>query len=163
MWDMHRIQRDHGLKEKYGLKNLRELWLLDSELRRIRKNVRLVLSNRLSDEVGKQTIGRLSRYSIVGSTATLDELLTLNVDSFLERRLQTLVFRKGLATSIKQARQLVVHGYIAISGKKASSPSRLILGSEEIGIGYYKPIKIEIKPAVTMPAAATTAETPAVQ
>jgi small subunit ribosomal protein S4 len=143
MWDTVRIQSEHNLKELYGLKNLRELWILDSELRRIRKNVRDVLSGGSSEATGREIIARLSRYGIVKGDAKLDDLLILNVEAFLERRLQTVVFRKGLAKTIKQARQLVAHGLISINGKRMTSPGHLVLAMEENRIGYYKPINLE--------------------
>lgn len=44
----------------------------------------------------------------------------------LERRLDNLVYRLGLASSIRQARQMVVHGHILVNGKKVDRPSFLI-------------------------------------
>jgi small subunit ribosomal protein S4 len=153
MWDTVRIQTEHNLKELYGLKNLRELWILDSELRRIRKNVRDVLSGRGGEAMGREIIARLSRYGIVKGDAKLDDLLILNVEAFLERRLQTVVFRKGLAKTVKQARQLVAHGLISVNGKRMTSPGHLVLASEEDAISYYKPINLE-QPSAPVPAAA---------
>ncbi|MCL5239197.1 MAG: 30S ribosomal protein S4 [Candidatus Marsarchaeota archaeon] len=143
MWDSARIQREHELKAKYGLKNLRELWILDSELRRIKQNVRSVLSGRSSEQTGKDIIARLSRYNIVKNDATPDDLLVINVEALLERRLQTIVLRKGLAKTSPQARQLIAHGIISINGKRVTSPGHLVLASEEAGIAYYKPFKIQ--------------------
>jgi len=145
MWNSARIQREHELKSKYGLKNLRELWILDSELRKIKQNVRNVLAGRSNEEVGKQVITRLSRYNVVKSDATPDDLLVVDVEALLERRLQTIVFRKGLAKTLRQARQLVSHGLISVNGKRLSSPGHLVLASEETGIGYYKPFKIQVE------------------
>ncbi len=41
----------------------------------------------------------------------------------LECRLDNLVYRLGLANSIRQARQMVVHGHILVDGKKVDIPS----------------------------------------
>jgi small subunit ribosomal protein S4 len=158
MWDSIRIQHEHGLKEKYGLKNLRELWILDSELRRIRKNVRDVLSGRSEESVGRDIIARLSRYNIVKSDAKLDDLLVVNVDSFLERRLQTVVLRKGLAKTMAQARQLVAHGLIAVNGRRVTSPGHLVLASEDDALSYFKPINLEQPVKAVPPAAAPETE-----
>jgi small subunit ribosomal protein S4 len=165
MWDSIRIQHEHELKERYGLKNLRELWILDSELRRIRKNVRDVLSGRTEESVGRDIITRLSRYNIVKGDAKLDDLLVVNVDSFLERRLQTMVLRKGLAKSMKQARQLVSHGLIAVNGKRLTSPGHLVLASEEDALAYFKPINLEqpVKAAAPEVPAAEAVETAQVE
>src|SRR3989344_1511089 len=67
-----------------------------------------------------------------------------NPYGLLEKRLQTMVFRKGLANSVKQARQFITHGHIAINGKRVSSPGYIVPVSEAQAIGWYrKPIKIE--------------------
>lgn len=161
MWDSARIKREHELRDKYGLKNLRELWLLNSELRRIKQNVRNVLAGRASEEVGKDIIARLSRYNIVKSDATPDDLLVVDVEALLERRLQTIVLRKGLAKTMKQARQLVAHGLISINGRRVTSPGHLVLASEEMGIGYYKPIKIDVQTASVAPQPVAAQEGPA--
>ncbi|MFY9213493.1 MAG: 30S ribosomal protein S4 [Tissierellaceae bacterium] len=43
----------------------------------------------------------------------------------LERRLDNLVYRMGFASSIRQARQMVVHGHILVNGEKVDIPSYL--------------------------------------
>ncbi|MEA1999633.1 MAG: 30S ribosomal protein S4, partial [Euryarchaeota archaeon] len=55
----------------------------------------------------------------------------------LERRLQTRVYKKELANSIKHARQLIVHGHIAVDGRRVTIPSYIIREDEEGKIGYY--------------------------
>ncbi|MGC9099321.1 MAG: 30S ribosomal protein S4 [Candidatus Micrarchaeia archaeon] len=143
MWDRQRIQEEHELVKKYGLRNLRELWKASTELRRIRRNVKELFSGKASEEKGKQIISRLAKYGIVRSDANLDDLLVLSQEAFLERRLQTVVFKKGLAKTIKQARQLITHGFIAINGRKVNRPSYMVRPEEEKGISYYKPFNIE--------------------
>lgn len=142
MWDSARIGKEHELKSKYGLRNLRELWILASEIRNMRKNIREVLSGKASEKTGREIIARLSRYNIINADATPDDLLVVGVEALLERRLQTIVLRKGLAKTPKQARQLIAHGLISINGKRVKSPGHLVLASEEAAIGYYKPVNI---------------------
>lgn len=142
MWDRNRIAREHDLKEKFGLRNLRELWTATTEVTRIRKNARDVLSNRASEKVGRDIISRLSRYNIVAKDAKIDDLLSVTPESILNRRLQSLVFRAGLAKTPKQARQLITHGFISVSGRKVKSPGYLVEAVEESMIGYYKPINL---------------------
>ena len=97
MWNAARIARDHELKEKYGLKNLRELWKATTEVSRIRMNAREVLSNRSTQGVGNAMIARLARYNIVAKDAKIDDLLGITPDVILNRRLQSIVFKNGLA------------------------------------------------------------------
>ncbi|MEM0147137.1 MAG: 30S ribosomal protein S4 [Candidatus Micrarchaeaceae archaeon] len=142
MWNNARITQEHDIKAKYGLKTMHEEWLAESELRRIRKNVREILAGRQSEETGKQIIRRLASYGIVSSSATLDELLSINVDSLLSRRLQSVIVKKGMARTLRQARQLITHGFISINGRKVTVPGYLVKTSEESAISYYKPIDI---------------------
>jgi small subunit ribosomal protein S4 len=60
----------------------------------------------------------------------------MSLEDILERRLQTLVFHRGLAQSIQQARQLIAHGHISIDGRRVSSPSYLVLKDEEEKLTY---------------------------
>ena len=112
MWDRGRIAREHDLKEKFGLKNVRELWKATTEVSRIRSNAREVLSNRVSEKVGSDIIARLSRFNIVARDARIDDLLGVTPEAILSRRLQSIVFRNGLSKTQKQARQLITHGFI---------------------------------------------------
>lgn len=52
----------------------------------------------------------------------------------LERRLDNLVYRIGFASSIRQARQMVVHGHILVNGKKVDIPSYSVNIGDEISL-----------------------------
>lgn len=56
----------------------------------------------------------------------LDRILSLDVRAILERRLQTVVYRLGLAKSIHHARQLIVHGHVLVDGRRVTSPGFLV-------------------------------------
>jgi small subunit ribosomal protein S4 len=132
---------------EYGLKNLKELWKAESEIGKVRRNARELLSGASShlEETRERMTERLARIGIASKGATLDSLLDLNERALLDRRLQTIVFKRGLATTIKQARQLITHGFIAIGGNRTNKPSYIVETSEESKIGYYKPIDITRK------------------
>jgi ribosomal protein uS4 len=102
-------------------------------LRNFRGNARKLLS--LEDEdrrIGEQELlGRLQRMGLVSKKASLDDVLSLQIEDFLERRLQTLVLKKGLATTPHHARQMIVHGHILIGDRIAKSPSYLVPPQEE--------------------------------
>lgn len=168
MWDRNRIAREHDLRDKFGLKNLRELWKTTTEVTRIRKNARDVLSNRVSEKVGKDMISRLSKYSIIARDAKVDDLLGVTPEAILSRRLQSIVFKNGLSKTPKQARQLIAHGFISVNGRKVKSPGYMVTAAEEVHIGYYKPINLEqpgqdskvVEKAAPAPAAAEAPEHP---
>ena len=145
LWDKERIKEESKLMRKYGLKNMRELWIATAELRKVRREARrlLALSEEERVQLSKNILNKLNRLNILPETAGIDDILSLSVESFLERRLQTLVYKKGLAKTIKQARQLITHGFIAVNGRKVTSPGTIITKALEDKIGYYKPINLE--------------------
>jgi small subunit ribosomal protein S4 len=52
----------------------------------------------------------------------------------LERRLDNVVYRLGLATSRPQARELVRHGHFAVNGKKVNIPSFLVKAGDTVAV-----------------------------
>ncbi|MEM4222070.1 MAG: 30S ribosomal protein S4, partial [archaeon] len=68
----------------------------------------------------------------------LDDVLSISIRDVLSRRLQTIVWKKGLASTPKQARQFITHGHIALNGQKVTSPGRLITIEEEKMIDWRK-------------------------
>jgi small subunit ribosomal protein S4 len=79
----------------------------------------------------KEYLLKLSRIGVLSESATIDDILDLDIRDLLERRLQTLVFRKGLAKTLFQARQLVSHGHISVAGKIISVPGYIVKREEE--------------------------------
>ena len=137
-WRSDILESELRLLGEYGLRNKRELWRHRTMLSKFRGIARSLLGTPASQRVvlEKQLLDKLKRLGILPEDAVLDDVLDLTVESILERRLQTLVFRKGLAKSIHQARQLITHGHIAINGKKVFSPSYIVPKNEEDKIEY---------------------------
>ncbi|WP_456472421.1 30S ribosomal protein S4 [Methanocaldococcus sp.] len=140
-WIKERIEREKELCAKYGLRRKREVWKAETILRKYRRQARRLISDTTEQgaKEAKQLFSVLRRYGILRKeNPTLDDVLSLTVEDILERRLQTLVFRKGLARTPRQARQLIVHGHIAVNGRRVTAPSYLVKVEEEDSIGYYK-------------------------
>jgi len=160
LWDSERIAHDGAVKKEYGLKNMRELWIADSALRRSRREARRLLSvsesERKNDE--KKIITKLVKLGVLKEGSALDDILGLKVRDLLERRLQTLVMRKGLAKTVMQSRQLITHGFITVEGRRIHAPGYLVKTSEEPTLGYSKPIDLSVKaPVESKPEAAAAA------
>jgi len=134
-----RIEKERELKKTYGLKNKRELFRAETIVRLKRGTARrllaLSLENRLRRE--KELLDSLKLIGVLQGSPTLEDVLVLTTEALLERRLQTVVWRKGLANTQKQARQFIVHGHISVDGKKLDKPSYLVLASEEPKIAWY--------------------------
>ncbi len=134
-----RIEKERDLKKLYGLKNKRELYRSETIIRTKRATARkllaLTLENRLKRE--KELLDSLKTMGILRGTPVLDDVLILTPEALLERRLQTIVWRKGMANTPKQARQFIVHGHVAIDGKKVDKPSYIVSAEEEGKIAWY--------------------------
>ncbi len=130
VWDKERIEEEEKIMKEYGLKRKKELWRCEAILRKYRRIARELVGKK-DEEKEKVLIQKLSKLGVLKENATLDDVLSLTVRDILERRLQTIVFRKGLCNSIKQARQLITHGHIKINGRKIVYPSYLVNKDEE--------------------------------
>lgn len=145
-----RIEKEREMKKAYGLKNKRELFRAETIIRTKRATARkllaLGLENRLKRE--KELLDALKRMGVLRGSPTLDDVLVLTPEALLERRLQTIVWRKGLANTTKQARQFIVHGHVAINGMKIDKPSYIVLAEEEDKIAWYgNEMQFEMKKA----------------
>jgi len=76
------------------------------------------------------------KLGILQETAVLDNVLDLTIEDILERRLQTIVFRKGLARTIFQSRQLITHGHITIDDRRVTIPGYIVPKADETNIIY---------------------------
>jgi len=129
------------LIKKYGLKNKQEIWKAETTLRKYRGHARELLAKIGSDDPqikkeSDQLLMYLERMTILKPNSTLDDVLALNTESVLSRRLQTLTYLKGLASTPNQARQLIVHGHIAVNERKTTIPGYLVTKDEESEIAY---------------------------
>ena len=137
-WQKQRIEEEKVLAKGYGLRNKREIWKAESMRKRYADQVRALIAatGGQADREKKQLMQRLYRYSLVSMDAKPDDVLSLSVKDFLERRLQTQVFRKGLARSVRQARQFIVHGHITVEDNALTVPSHLIDRNDEKHLAF---------------------------
>ncbi|MCD6575747.1 MAG: 30S ribosomal protein S4 [Nanoarchaeota archaeon] len=140
LWQMDRIKEEAQLRKEYGYKNKKEIWKVQSVLRKFRAQARrlIPLTDKQAQLEKQQLLSRLASLGLVNENAQIEDVLALTIRDLLERRLQTLVFRKKMANSIKQARQFITHGHIVIGDKKVTSPSYMVKVSEEPYIGFAK-------------------------
>lgn len=141
-----RIEEEIRLVIEYGLRNKRELWKAGTTLRDYRQAARdlLAMKSSSTNEVlvarkQEELLGHLFRNGLLGENAGTSDVLAMKIENALERRLQTMVYRRGLARSPKQARQFITHGHIAVGGRRITIPGYHIKRSEEGAITYYGP------------------------
>lgn len=120
-----RIESEMKLAGEYGLRNKKEIWKVQTKLRRFRQRARQLLA--LSEEQKEKEEGvlldKLIKMAIIPEGSSLDNVLDLQVNSFLDRRLQSVVHKIGMASTLHQARQFIVHGHVSIEGRRVKSPS----------------------------------------
>ncbi|MCA1813592.1 MAG: 30S ribosomal protein S4 [Halobacteriales archaeon] len=140
-WQAQRIAAENDVVRKYGLKNKTEVWRAQSQLRRFRGNARALLARQgAGDKQAQlettQLLHRLQRLGILSGEAKLEDVLALSLEAVLSRRLETLVYHRGLATSHKQARQLIVHNHVTVNGRIVNVPGYLVPKAEQESIVY---------------------------
>jgi len=136
-WDKARIEEEAKIMKKYGLRRKREIWRAAALLRSFRQRARNLAAVK-NEEEEKKLLERLYRLGLLEKGASLNDVLSLTVEDILERRLQTIVAKKGLANTVKQARQFIVHGHIGVEGRRVKFPSFLVTRELEDKIDYYK-------------------------
>ena len=139
-WESDRLEEEKILLRDYGLKNKKELWKQATYIKNIKNNVKRLL-NSLSEtaQVEREALlAKLIQLNLIKEGDSLDLALDLTAKDILERRLQTQVVRQGLARTMRQARQFIVHGHIKIAGTKVTAPSYVVNKEEQFSIEFQQ-------------------------
>ena len=146
-YEKTRIEAENLIVKKYGLKNKREIWKTIAKVSYFRRRAKgLAKASREEQQV---LFTKLQELGL--KTMTIADVLDLKVEDLLERRLPTVVYKKGLAHTPQQARQMVVHKKILIAGSVVNIPSYLVRVDQETAITSRMPLltKAPSKPAKT--------------
>lgn len=140
-WQGERIAQESDLLGRYGLKNKEELWRAQSELRDYRREARRLIGEAQGDldvaeEAGEEFLARLRRLGILSENDNINRVLRLDVSDILERRLQTVAYRKGLAQTPQQARQFITHGHVVVDDARVTAPSKKVEVTEEDSVAF---------------------------
>ncbi|MBU1198769.1 MAG: 30S ribosomal protein S4 [Nanoarchaeota archaeon] len=132
-WQKQRIEEEKKLFHEYGLKNKKELWRMETFLKKFKDQVKALASrvDKQSKLEEKQLIDRLVSLKLVSKSDSLDAVLGLGIMDVLNRRLQTILVKKGLARSMEQSRQFITHGHVLVNNKKVTFPSFMVTEKEE--------------------------------
>ena len=138
-WQKVRIEEESGLIHQYGLKNKREIWRANTKVREMRRQARKLTANSSDEQAQKEKnllLAKLNRLGMLEQNSGLEDVLRMAPENVLDRRLQTQVYLQGLSSTVKQARQLIVHGHISIDGAVARVPGILVTKLQEKDISY---------------------------
>lgn len=165
-WDKNTIEHHKKIKKDFGLRRKKEILRAESILRNYRQLARDLAAKK---DKNKEEIllTKIRKLGLVEENASLDDVLALTLNDILNRRLQSIIVRKGIAKTPLQARQFIVHGHIALDGKRTRWPSTLISVNDESKISFYHRSNVKLttlkkmeKPAQEKPEAKKEAEVP---
>ena len=128
-FDKERIDEEAKIKKEFGLKNKKEIWKADAKIKSMREKAKKLISAKPEEQ--KALFERLQKIGI--EVNSIADILALEKQDYLKRRLQTILVAKKLAQSPKGARQLIVHKKVLVDGCAVNSPS------------YIVPVKLEGK------------------
>jgi len=121
-YDKARIEEEAKIVKEFGLKNKREIWKADAKIKKIRERAKSLVT---ADE--KQRENLFEKLKKMGfNVSTIADVLSLDKKDYLNRRLPTIVHRRGMVPTIKTARQMVVHKKVMVDGKTVNIPSYIV-------------------------------------
>jgi small subunit ribosomal protein S4 len=130
-WDKERLDLERETLKKFGLRRKREMWTAQTLLRKFRSTARNLAAKK-DKESEKMLIKKMIGLGLLDESASsLDDILSMTRENVLERRLQTVLFRKGLSNTANQARQFITHGLVTINSRRIIYPSYLVSKDEE--------------------------------
>lgn len=137
-WSQDQLEEELKLLGQYGLRNKHELWHNKTELSKYRGIARSLISKTPEEreKMENELLQRLKKMGVLDQTAVLDDVLDLSIEDLLERRLQTIVFRKGLTRTVFQSRQLITHGHITIDNRRITIPGYIVPKEKEEQLTY---------------------------
>ena len=138
-WQKIRIEQESNLVNQYGLKNKKEIWRADTKVREMRRQARKLTANSSETQAQKEKVlllAKLNRLGMLEQDSALEDVLRMSPENILDRRLQTQVYLQGLSSTVKQARQLIVHGHISVDGAVTRVPGMTVTRLQEKSLTY---------------------------
>jgi small subunit ribosomal protein S4 len=124
-----RIDEEGEIRKEFGLKNKKEIWKAEAKIKNMREKAKNLI--KADEKEQKALFVKLNKDGI--KVNSIADILSLDKKDYLNRRLQTVVFKKGLTKSVKEARQKIVHRKVLVNDKIIDKPS------------YTVPVELENK------------------
>ena len=138
-WIRATIESERVVLKDYGLVKKKEIHIANSFIKKYRDIAKRLIAISTIPQAQKekeQILNKLQDLGLLPSGAELEQILGLELKDVLSRRLQSVVYRKGLARSMNQARQFITHRHIIIGDQEISSPSYLVSVAEEGAVTF---------------------------
>jgi small subunit ribosomal protein S4 len=133
-YEASRIKEENVLLEKYGLKNKKEIWKTIAKVNYFRKRAMDLAKSPVEEQ--EVLFGKLRGLGL--KVNTIADVLALTPEALMQRRLPTVVNKKGFSRTVREARQMVTHKRVTIDGKVVNAPSYLVYVAEEDKISIRK-------------------------
>ncbi|MFA5797735.1 MAG: 30S ribosomal protein S4 [Candidatus Woesearchaeota archaeon] len=135
-WRGERITEENKICKAYGIPNKTEIWKIIAKMASFKNQAKkyAAITSKQADKERQALIEKLQSYNLIKAGEGTDAVLSITLQNVLDRRLQTMVFKKNLARTMKQARQLITQRHLLVAGKIITSPSYLVKVSEETTI-----------------------------
>ena len=144
LFDRTRMDEENVLVKRYGLKNKREIWKAKTAVSNLRRRAKGLIGKDMEEQ--QKFFDKLNKVGFV--VRDISDILALTEENVFERRLQTTLVRKKLATTVKGARQLIVHKNVLVDGKVVNIPS-FVVTKEFEGKIALKERRVETKPSAS--------------
>ncbi|MEK6939526.1 MAG: 30S ribosomal protein S4 [Nanoarchaeota archaeon] len=138
-WIRANIESEKVVTKEYGLVKKKEIHIANSFIKKYRDIAKRLIATRALPQAQKekeQILGKLQDLGLLSAGAELEQILGLELKDVLSRRLQSVVYKKGLARSISQARQFITHRHVMVGDQEISSPSYLVSLAEEGTVAF---------------------------
>jgi len=143
LFDRARMDEENILIKKYGLKNKREIWKAKTAVSKLRRRAKMLISGDVEEQ--QSFFNKLNKIGL--KINNVSDVLALTEENVFERRLQTFLFRKKMANTVKMARQLIVHKNVLVDGAVVNIPSFIVTKELENKISIkerkIKKVKVE--------------------
>jgi len=141
-FDKTRIDEEKVIVREYGLKNKREIWKAEAKIKVMREKAKKLIGK--PEEEQKALFERLNKIGM--NVHSIADILALDKKDFLNRRLQTVLVKKQLVKTAKEARQMISHKKILVNGSAVGSPSYVVSVDMEnkIEVKAKKPKKVKV-------------------
>ena len=142
LFDRVRMDEENVLVEKYGLKNKREIWKVKTTVSKLRRRAKMLIGKDMEEQ--QAFFDKLNKMGL--KITNVSDVLALTEENIFERRLQTFLFKKKMANTVKMARQLIVHKNVLVDGTVVNVPSFVVTKELEnkISIKERKIKKIKV-------------------